>query len=207
MITWLLGTVSAWNIVYFFFEKDDKSLTWWNYFKRTNTQTDSTHQKQPRPHRFPCWISQKFVFNGINIGFMISFKNCMYNADVNKVKGTQETTVTACQWKGKSCHSPGDTWHALRFWGTWHGSRGGTELSAPSCLSKVDCAVFSHSSRTGNQWCQKPKAQTGGFFIIINKAQNPKVLFWLQNRWLQPCQHSRCLQCQNLLCWDICSHI
>lgn len=92
------------------------------------------------------------------------------------------------------------------LWGTGHGSRGRIQPSAPSHPSKVDCTVFSHSSRTGSQWCQKPKPQIGGFFIIINKAQNPKLLFWLQNRWLQHCQPSRCFQRQNSLCWDICSY-
>lgn len=171
MITWLLGTVSTWNTVCFFFEKKKtQSLTWWNYFKTTNTHTDSTHQKQPRPHRFPCWISPKFVCNGINIGFTISFKTCMDNTHVNKAKGTQETPATARRWEGKPCRSPGVTRRALRVWGAWRGSRRGTQPSAPSPLSKVGCAAFSHSSRTGSRCCQKPKPQIGGFFIIVNKA-------------------------------------
>lgn len=54
--------------------------------------------------------------------------------------------------------------------------------------------------------CQKPRAQRGGFFIIISKAQNLKLLFWLGNRWLQLCQHPRCSQCQDSLCSHICSN-
>lgn len=37
------------------------------------THTQSSHQKQPRPHRFPHRISPKFGFNGINIGGIIYF--------------------------------------------------------------------------------------------------------------------------------------
>lgn len=158
MITWLLGTVSAWNTVCFFFEKKKtQSLTWWNYFKTTNTHTDSTRQKQPRPHRFPCWISPKFVCNGINIGFTISFKTCMDNTHVNKAKGTQETPATAHRWAGKPCRSPGVTRRALRFWGAWRGSRGGTALgSITSEQSWLRCLL----SQQQNREPMLPKAQT-----------------------------------------------
>lgn len=68
----------------------------------------------------------------------------------------------------------------------------GKQPSAPSHLSEADCSVCLWSSRTESPRCQTPKWQMGGFSIIINKAENPNLLFWLCNRWLQCCQHSRC---------------